>query len=72
MQISLSLTLQVPENGVFYLQGALFCALRFVVEFYREVPSYGGFTLAQYACVAGFAFFAWRLRRLLRPGVAFA
>ena len=57
----------LPENGVFYTQGAVFCALRFVVEFYREVPSYGGFTLAQYACMGGFVFFAWRLRALLRP-----
>jgi phosphatidylglycerol:prolipoprotein diacylglycerol transferase len=62
----------LPENGIFYMQGALFCALRFGVEFYRDVPAYGGFSLAQYACVAGFAFFAWKLRALLRSRVAYA
>jgi phosphatidylglycerol:prolipoprotein diacylglycerol transferase len=55
----------LPENGIFYVQGALFCALRFLVEFYRDVPAYAGFSLAQYACIAGFAFFAWKLRALL-------
>ena len=63
----------LPDNTIFYLQGALFCALRFVVEFYRDVPSLGAFTLAQYACVAGFAFFVWRLRSVLRRApVSFA
>lgn len=62
----------LPENGIFYVQGALFCALRFVVEFYRDVPAYGGFSLAQYACVAGFAFFVWKLRALLRSRWAYA
>jgi phosphatidylglycerol:prolipoprotein diacylglycerol transferase len=62
----------LPDNGVFFVQGALFCALRFVVEFFREVPAYGGFSLAQYACVAGFAFFVWRLRVLLRARAVFA
>lgn len=62
----------LPENGIFYVQGALFCALRFAVEFYRDVPAYGGFSVAQYACVAGFAFFVWKLRALLRSHVAYA
>ena len=62
----------LPENTIFYLQGALFCALRFVVEIYRDVPSYGGFTLAQYACVAGFVLFVWRLRAVLRTQTRFA
>ena len=53
---------RLPDNAIFCLQGSLFCALRFVVEFYRDVPAYGGFSLAQYACMAGFALFAWRLR----------
>ncbi|HEX3550629.1 MAG TPA: prolipoprotein diacylglyceryl transferase family protein [Candidatus Elarobacter sp.] len=57
----------LPDNAIFYLQGALFCALRFVIEFYRDVPSYGTLTLAQYACVAGFAFFAYRLHAALQP-----
>jgi phosphatidylglycerol:prolipoprotein diacylglycerol transferase len=51
----------LPDGAIFYLQGTLFCASRFVIEFYRDVPSYGAFTLAQYACIAGFAFFAYRL-----------
>ncbi len=55
----------LPDNAIFFVQGALFCALRFAIEFYRDVPSYAGLTLAQYACVAGFAFFAWRLYALL-------
>jgi phosphatidylglycerol---prolipoprotein diacylglyceryl transferase len=58
----------LPDNAIFYLQGALFCALRFVVEFYRDVPAYGGFSLAQYACMAGFALFAWRLQVVLTAG----
>jgi phosphatidylglycerol---prolipoprotein diacylglyceryl transferase len=62
----------LPENGVFYVQGALFCALRFAVEFYRDVPAYGGFSVAQYACAAGFAFFAWKLLALPRPRTAIA
>ncbi|MBV8370688.1 MAG: prolipoprotein diacylglyceryl transferase [Candidatus Eremiobacteraeota bacterium] len=62
----------LPEGGIFFVQGALFCALRFLIEFYREVPAYGGFSLAQYACVAGFIFFVWKLRGLLKTSVAFA
>jgi len=62
----------LPENGIFFVQGALFCALRFLVEFYRDVPAYGGFSVAQYACIAGFFFFVWKLRGLLKTSVAFA
>ena len=62
----------LPPNGIFFTQGALFCALRFAVEFYRDVPAYGGFSVAQYACVAGFAFFAWKLRALLHRRIALA
>ena len=58
--------LRLPDNALFFTQGALFCALRFAIEFYRDGSAYGGFTLAQYACLAGFAFFAWRLGGLLR------
>ena len=62
----------LPDNGVFFVQGALFCALRFLVEFYRDVPAYGGLSLAQYACAAGFAFFAWKLATLRRRRLAIA
>ena len=57
---------RLPDNALFYLQGALMCALRFVIEIYRDGTAYGGFTIAQYACIAGFVFFAFRLQRLLR------
>ena len=57
-----------PENALFYLQGTLYCLARFVIEFFREgPPPVWGLTLAQWACVAGFAFFGVRLTRLLRP-----
>lgn len=60
---------RTPENGLFYVQGALLCMSRFIIEFYRE-PSrmIDGFTVAQWACAAGFLFFAWRLVRLTRVG----
>ena len=57
-----------PENTLFYTQGVLYCAARFVIEFFRETPPpIWGLTLAQWACVAGFTFFAVQLSRLLRP-----
>jgi prolipoprotein diacylglyceryltransferase len=59
-----------PENGLFYLQGALYCAARFAIEFFRAhsgPPLALGLHAAQWACVAGFAFFATRLYLLLRP-----
>ena len=57
-----------PENALFYLQGALYCAARFAVEFFREgPPPVWGLTGAQWACCAGAAFFGVRLLRLLRP-----
>ncbi|MGC1381208.1 MAG: prolipoprotein diacylglyceryl transferase family protein [Candidatus Baltobacteraceae bacterium] len=58
----------LPENGLFYLGGVLFCADRFAVEFFRDVPLTPlGITLAQAACIAGMAFFATKLVRLVRP-----
>jgi phosphatidylglycerol:prolipoprotein diacylglycerol transferase len=58
----------LPENGLFYAQGMLFCISRFIIEFYRSGPSTSiGLTLAQLACVAGFAFFALKFSALLRP-----
>lgn len=57
-----------PENTLFYTQGALYCTARFVIEFFRETPPpFWGLTLAQWACLAGFAFFAVHLTRLIRP-----
>jgi phosphatidylglycerol---prolipoprotein diacylglyceryl transferase len=56
----------LPENGLFYLGGILFCADRFVVEFFRDVPATPlGITLAQVACIAGALFFTYKLSRQL-------
>jgi len=61
----------LPENGIFYVQGALLCAFRFGIEFYREGPVAAlGFTSAQIACVLGFAFFAYRLSGLTARAAA--
>ncbi|HET7813760.1 MAG TPA: prolipoprotein diacylglyceryl transferase family protein [Candidatus Baltobacteraceae bacterium] len=64
----------LPENGLFFVQGMCFCALRFGVEFFRETPAatFGGVTLVQLACVAGFAFFAYKFLRQTSAGVAAA
>jgi len=59
----------LPENGLFYVQGLLFCAFRFGIEFFRESPAarYPGITLVQIACLGGLAFFGYKLTRLLAP-----
>lgn len=57
----------LPENGLFYLGGLLFCVDRFIVEFFRDVPTPAPMTLAQAACVVGAVLFAWKLRRLVEP-----
>ncbi len=55
----------LPENGLFYLQGLLFCSIRFGIEFTRDVaPAALGLTFAQLLCVAGFIGFATLLVRL--------
>ena len=55
------------ENALFYLQGLLYGAARFVIEFYRETPPpVAGLTAAQWACLAGMAYFGVQLVRLLR------
>lgn len=56
-----------PENGLFALQGLLYCASRFVIEFFREqsVPA-GSFSTAQWACLAGLLFFTWKLHQVRR------
>ena len=57
-----------PENALFYLQGTLYCLARFGIEFVRAgPPPVAGLTLAQWACLAGLAFFSVKLTRLLRP-----
>jgi phosphatidylglycerol:prolipoprotein diacylglycerol transferase len=55
------------ENGLFYLQGLLYCLARFVIEFFRETPPpILGLTAAQWACAAGFLYFAVQFARLTR------
>lgn len=57
-----------PENAMFFLQGSLMCTYRFAIEFWREgTAPYGGLDLAQWAALAGFAFFAWKFCALMRP-----
>jgi len=57
----------LPENGLLFVQGTLYTAARFVIEFFREgTPLALGLTAAQWACLAGFVFFALRLRGMLR------
>jgi phosphatidylglycerol---prolipoprotein diacylglyceryl transferase len=59
---------RLPENTLFYLQGTMLCALRFGIEFFRDgAPQVAGLSVAQWACVAGVAFFGWRLWRVLAP-----
>ena len=56
----------LPENGLFYVQGALFCLTRFAIEFFRDGHAVVlGLTPAQFGCLAGFAFFAWKLYALV-------
>jgi phosphatidylglycerol:prolipoprotein diacylglycerol transferase len=58
----------LPENGLFYLSGILFCLDRFAVEFARTSPPVAfGLTLAQWAASFGVVFFAWKLAQLLPP-----
>ena len=59
----------LPENGLFYLGGLLFCIDRFAVEFFRDVPALAHLTLAQAACIAGAGLFAWKLWQLVENGV---
>lgn len=57
-----------PENSLFYLQGLLYCAARFLIEFWRDSPSAAlGLSAAQWACLAGFLFFAIKFRGLKQP-----
>jgi phosphatidylglycerol---prolipoprotein diacylglyceryl transferase len=61
----------LPENGLFYLGGILFCIDRFVVEFFREVPATPvGLSAAQVLCIAGMLFFVFKLSTLLHAPIA--
>jgi phosphatidylglycerol---prolipoprotein diacylglyceryl transferase len=54
----------LPENGLFYVQGMLFCTARFCADFFRDVaPNASGLTAAQLPCLAGFAVFAFLFAR---------
>jgi phosphatidylglycerol:prolipoprotein diacylglycerol transferase len=56
----------LPENGLFYVQITVLCALRFPIEYAREVPATVlGLTTVQVACILAVVFFTWRLARLL-------
>lgn len=61
------------ENVLFCVQGLLYCAARFAVEFWREsrplMPNVfllATLSTAQYACIAGGVFFGARLARIRR------
>ncbi len=57
----------LPENGLFWVQGLLACSARFVIEYYRTgTPVQMGLTAAQWASLAGTAFFGVMLIRILR------
>lgn len=57
----------LPEEGLFYLQGTLYCVARFVIEFWRDgAILHTGLTAAQWACLVGTVLFTWRLVSLLR------
>lgn len=56
-----------PENFLFYAQGILYCTARFLIEFFRETPATNRvFSVAQWACLFGFVFFAVKFRGLLQ------
>ncbi|HLV81104.1 MAG TPA: prolipoprotein diacylglyceryl transferase family protein [Chthonomonadaceae bacterium] len=58
----------LPENGLFYLQGLLYCAARFLIECWRESPPLAlSLSAAQWACLAGLGFFAWKAQGLKQP-----
>jgi phosphatidylglycerol:prolipoprotein diacylglycerol transferase len=64
----------LPENGLLYVQIALFCITRFAIEFVRAGGTTEvGLTLAQIGCAGGLAFALYKLRPLLgsrRPAAA--
>jgi phosphatidylglycerol---prolipoprotein diacylglyceryl transferase len=59
--------LKPPENATFFLQGVIFCTLRFAVEFFRAGGiTVGSLTESQWACIAGTIFFALMLAKTMR------
>ncbi len=49
----------LPENGLFYVQGVLFCASRLVIEFYRDASTSAELGVA-FACALGLGVFRIR------------
>lgn len=59
---------RLPENGLFYVQGMLFCVSRFAIEFYRTAhPVFMNLTAAQWGALVGGVLFAALFARLVRP-----
>jgi phosphatidylglycerol:prolipoprotein diacylglycerol transferase len=57
----------LPENGLFYVQGLLFCTLRFCSEVFRDGHTVAaGLSLAQFGCALGFVFFAVKVGEMAR------
>ncbi len=55
-----------PENATFFLQGLMLCSLRFGIEFFRDdAIMIGNLSEAQWACIAGVAFFGFKLAHVL-------
>jgi phosphatidylglycerol---prolipoprotein diacylglyceryl transferase len=55
----------LPDGTLLYVSGMLFCIDRFIVEFFRDGASMAGpLTLAQLACLLGFAFCAMSFVRM--------
>lgn len=54
-----------PENLLFFQQGLMYCILRFTVEQFRAQSGLLlGLSVAQWACLAGATFFAFKISRL--------
>ncbi len=64
----------LPENGIFIVQGLLFCLGRFVIENFRDVPAFAfGLTSAQYGAMLGLIIFgAMAIRMGLRQNARLA
>lgn len=49
------------ENGLWYLQGVLYCPTRFVIEFFRDgATRQGWLSTAQWVCLLGLVFFVYK------------
>ena len=52
------------ENGLWYLQGVLYCPARFIIEFFRAgAERHAGLSTAQWVCLVGLAFFVYKLAK---------